>query len=70
MTPFFAGPVAVPSGGVAISLSIYAGYVLPDHRTRAAFGKEVLFNRVSAMVYLLEALILVLLTSLVLQDSI
>lgn len=49
---------------------MYAGYVLLAHRTHAAFGKEVLLNRISAMVYLLDAFILVLLTSLALQDSI
>ena len=46
---------------VAISLSIYGGYMLLAHRARAAFAKETQLNRVSAVIYLLVALGLVLL---------
>lgn len=46
---------------VAISLSIYGGYMLLAHRARAAFAKETQLNRISAGIYLLVALGLVLL---------
>ncbi|WP_145002694.1 LysE family translocator [Pseudomonas oryzihabitans] len=46
---------------VAISLSIYGGYMLLAHRARAAFAKETQLNRLSAIIYLLVALGLVLL---------
>ncbi|MDH4764063.1 LysE family translocator [Pseudomonas sp. CBMAI 2609] len=46
---------------VAISLSIYGGYMLLAHRARAAFAKETQLNRLSAVIYLLVALGLVLL---------
>lgn len=46
---------------VVISLSIYGGYMLLAHRARAAFAKETQLNRVSAGIYLLVALGLVLL---------
>lgn len=46
---------------VAISLSIYGGYMLLAHHARAAFAKETQLNRLSAVIYLLVALGLVLL---------
>lgn len=46
---------------VAISLSICGGYMLLAHRARAAFAKETQLNRISAGIYLLVALGLVLL---------
>lgn len=46
---------------MAISLSIYAGYMLLAHRARAAFAKETQLNCVSAVIYLLVVLGLVLL---------
>ncbi|MDR6677574.1 hypothetical protein [Pseudomonas oryzihabitans] len=46
---------------MAISLSIYGGYMLLAHRARAVFAKETQLNRLSAGIYLLVALGLILL---------
>lgn len=59
--PYAPQALLLTLAAVAISLSIYGGYMLLAHRARAAFAKETQLNRLSAIIYLLVAVGLVLL---------
>ncbi|MBT0569810.1 LysE family translocator [Curvibacter sp. CHRR-16] len=59
--PYLTQAIALSLTALAISLSIYAGYMFLAHKARAAFDNKAMLNKSTSVIYVIVALSLVLL---------